>query len=75
MQQHSQAILEQALKLTVQERAVVAQQLIQSLDPGQEAEVEQAWQEEIQQRISDLDNGVATAIPWEEVQRRITHGK
>ncbi|MDT3776336.1 addiction module protein [Nitrospira sp. MA-1] len=75
MRQHSQAILEQALKLPVQERAAVAQQLIQSLDPVQEAEVEQAWQEEIQQRISDLDNGVATAITWEEIQRRITHGK
>jgi len=75
MRQHSQAILEQALKLPVQERAAVAEQLIQSLEPVQEAEVEQAWQQEIQQRISDLDNGVATAIPWEEVQRRITHGK
>lgn len=75
MRQHSQAILEQALKLSVQERAAVAQQLIQSLDPVQEAEVEQAWQEEIQQRISDLDNGVATAMTWEEVHRRMTHEK
>lgn len=75
MRQQSQTILEQALKLTAQERAAVAQQLIQSLDPVQEAGVEQAWQEEIQQRISDVDNGIATTIPWEEVQRRMTHGK
>ena len=75
MRQQSQTILEQALKLTAQERAAVAQQLIQSLDPVQETGVEQAWQEEIQQRISDVDNGIATTIPWEEVQRRITHGK
>ncbi|MCW5785322.1 MAG: addiction module protein [Nitrospirales bacterium] len=75
MRQQSQTILEQALKLTAQERAAVAQQLIQSLDPVQETGVEQAWQEEIQQRIADLDNGVTTTIPWEEVQRRITHGK
>ena len=74
MRQQSQTILEQALKLTAQERAAVAQQLIQSLDPVQEAGVEQAWQEEIQQRISDVDNGIATTIPWEEVHRRITHG-
>ena len=75
MQQNSQAILEQALKLSAQERAAVAEQLIQSLDLPQEAEVEQAWQKELQKRISDLDNGVASTIPWEEVQRRTTHGK
>lgn len=75
MQQHSQAILEQALKLPAQERAAVAEHLIQSLDPSQEVEVEQAWQQEIQRRISDLDKGAASTMTWEEVQSRITHGK
>jgi putative addiction module component (TIGR02574 family) len=74
MEQSSQSILDQALKLPVNERAEVAEQLIQSLDPQANSEVESAWQQEIQQRLSEIDSGVARTIPWEEVQRRLTHG-
>ncbi len=74
MQKSSQAILEQALKLPSNERAAVAEQLIQSLDPIQETDVEQAWQQEVQRRLTEFENGEATTIPWEEVQRRLKHG-
>ena len=70
----SQAILEEALKLPSNERAAVAEQLIQSLDPIQETDVEQAWQQEIQRRLGEIENGEATTIPWEEVQNRLKHG-
>lgn len=75
MEQSSQSILDQALKLPPNERAEVAEQLIQSLEPPADGEVEQAWQQEIQQRLSEITSGVAKTIPWEEVQRRLTHGK
>ena len=74
MEQSSQSILDQALKLPANERAEVAEQLIQSLDPQADSEVEHAWQQEIQQRLSEITSGVARTIPWEEVQRRLTHG-
>jgi len=74
MGKSSQAILEEALKLPLNERAAVAEQLIQSLDPIQETEVEEAWQQEIQRRLTEMENGEATTIPWEEVQNRLKNG-
>ncbi len=74
MGKNSQAILEEALMLPSNERAAVAEQLIQSLDPIQETEVEQAWQQEIHRRLTDIENGETTTIPWEEVQARLAHG-
>ena len=59
MEKKSQTILQEALKLPSNERAAVAEQLIQSLDPVQETDVEQAWQQEIQRRLTEMKNGEA----------------
>ncbi|NGZ10795.1 MAG: hypothetical protein CV088_15645 [Nitrospira sp. LK70] len=75
MTQKSQVVLEEALKLSSNERAEVAERLIASLDEVPDADVEQAWQEEIQKRIQQIDRGEVKMIPWEEVQRRLRHGK
>ena len=44
MTDKSQVVLEEALKLTTNERAEVAEQLIASLDETSDTDVEQAWQ-------------------------------
>jgi putative addiction module component (TIGR02574 family) len=75
MTDKSQAIVEQALKLSPTERAEVAEKLIVSLDEVPDTDVEQAWQEEIQKRLRQIDRGEVKTIPWEEVQRRLRHGK
>ena len=75
MTDKSQAIVEQALKLSPTERAEVAEKLIVSLDEVPDTDVEQAWQEEIQKRLQQIDRGEVKTIPWEEVQRRLRHGK
>ena len=75
MTEKSQVVLEEALKLTANERAEVAEQLIASLDEAPDTDVEQAWQEEIQKRLQQLERGEVKTIPWEEVQRRLRHGK
>jgi len=74
MTQKSQVVLDEALKLTAQERAEVAEQLIASLDEGPDTGVEQAWQEEVQRRLQQVERGEVKTIPWEEVQRRLRHG-
>ena len=74
MQSSSESILDQALKLPVNERAEVAEQLIQSLDSNPDIDIESAWQQEIQRRLSEIDKGIAKTIPWEEVKHRLTHG-
>ncbi len=75
MSDKSKVVLEEALKLTVNERAEVAEQLIASLDEAPDTDAEQAWQEEIQRRLQQIDRGEVKTIPWEEVQRRLRHGR
>lgn len=75
MTDKTQAIVEQALKLSPTERADVAEQLLASLDEVFDSDVEKAWQEEVQQRLQQIERGEVKTIPWEEVQRRLRHGK
>ncbi|WP_437284822.1 addiction module protein [Sorangium sp. So ce406] len=66
-------VLVAALRLSAKERAAVAAALIQSLDEPEQTtdDVEAAWDEEIQQRLADVDAGVVTPVPWPEARRRI----
>ena len=75
MTDKTQTILEQAMKLSPNERAEVAEELISSLDETTDVDVEKAWQEEIQRRIQQIDSGEVKTIPWEVVQRQMRHGK
>jgi len=45
--------------------------LIESLDPHTDDDVAAAWEAEIARRVSEIDNGEITLIPWEEVRRRM----
>ena len=75
MTQKSQVVLEEALKLPPNERAEVAEQLIASLDEAPDVNVEQAWQEEVQRRLQQVEHGEVKTIPWEEVQKRLRHDR
>jgi putative addiction module component (TIGR02574 family) len=74
MTQKSQVVLEEALKLSPNERAEVVEQLIASLEEAPDTNVEQAWQEEVQRRLQQIERGEVKTIPWEEVQRRLGYG-
>jgi putative addiction module component (TIGR02574 family) len=57
-------------KLTLQDRAELAKWIVQSLDELSEAEIEALWVEEAERRLDELEQGLATEIPAEEVLRR-----
>jgi putative addiction module component (TIGR02574 family) len=65
-------VLEKALALSTQERGLLIDHLIESLDetPTEEG-VEEAWAEEIKRRVDDIRSGKAKMIPGEEVRRRL----
>ncbi len=63
-------LLKQALALSDKERAELASSLIDSLDPGVDADTELAWQEEISRRFADIENGRVKTISWDEVSRK-----
>lgn len=69
MDTQAEQILQIALSLSADDRAEIAESLIQSLDEGRAVDIEAAWVEEIGRRIEEIDNGNAQLIPWEEVIR------
>ena len=64
-------LLAEALRLSEEERAALAGELIQSLDREIDADAEAAWSEEIRARIERLDSGSATTIQSCEARGRI----
>jgi putative addiction module component (TIGR02574 family) len=63
---------EKALTLSTQERGLLIDRLIESLDEGSAQEgVEEAWAEEIKPRVADIRSGKVEMIPGEEVQREL----
>jgi len=67
----SKVVLEEALKLTANERAEVAEQLLASLDEVPDNDVDQAWQEEIQRRLQQVERGEVELIDSDTVMAEL----
>ena len=64
-----------AKELALEERAQLAQELMESVDQESDPEVEAAWETEIASRIAKYERGEAKLIPASEVfeaARRLT---
>ena len=57
-------------KLTLKDRAALAKWLVESLDGLSESEIEALWAEEAEHRLDELEQGLVTESPAEEVLRR-----
>lgn len=64
-------LLADAMTLSDADRAELAAQLIESLDPKADEDAPAAWSREIARRVAELDNGSVSAIPWPEARRII----
>ena len=63
-------VAEEALNLSVSDRSALTQILIRTLDPEpaeDAAEVEQAWQVEVEKRVDEIQSGRVKTVPAEEV--------
>lgn len=63
-------ILKRALALPVEERAALANTLLESIGDSDES-AQQAWDEEVARRIEDLKVGKAVTVPWEQLHREL----
>ena len=68
MNAKAKALLEDALRLSDSERAEIAGALLESIEPETDADVEQAWREEVKARVDALDSGQVETVPWEQVR-------
>ena len=76
MQSDANHLFEQAMKLSLDEREALAEQLYLSLHPVAEPHeaqdaVDAAWGEEIGRRVNEIKLGSATTISAEEAHQKI----
>ena len=63
-------ILAEAASLPVEERAIVVDSLLKSLNPP-ETEIDKKWAAVAKRRLAELRSGSVKAIPGDEVFRKI----
>jgi putative addiction module component (TIGR02574 family) len=65
-------VLEKALSLSIQERGLLIDRLLKSLDdePAEDG-VEEAWAGEIKSRVDEIRAGTVKMIPGEQVLREL----
>lgn len=71
MKRDASEILRDALALPAEARAALAGSLIDSIDGDVDEGAEQAWAEEIERRIADVDSGRVAPVSWAEARRRL----
>lgn len=63
-------LIEEAISLPVEERAIVVDSLLKSLNPP-ESDIDKKWADVAKQRLSELRSGEVKAIPGDEVFSKI----
>lgn len=67
----TETIIKQALNLSVEDRSMVIQQLLLSLEEYNDTETDSLWQDEIASRLDDLKSGKVVCISWEDAKSQI----
>jgi putative addiction module component (TIGR02574 family) len=68
-------ILEAALSLPRESKLKLAEQILDSVDRNDSAEIDAAWVAEAKRRLEELDRGEAHTVPAEQVFARIRAGR
>jgi putative addiction module component (TIGR02574 family) len=64
-------IQEAALALPSEARALLADRLVESLDPAEDGRLHQLWAAEAQRRLAQLRSGQVQAIPGDEAVAKL----
>jgi putative addiction module component (TIGR02574 family) len=67
---NTKELIEQAIALPVEERALVVDSLLRSLNPPQ-SEIDAQWAIEAKRRLAELRSGTVEAVPGEAVFERV----
>ena len=60
-----------AMSLSPNERVMLAEHLIESLDTEEQERINRLWAEEAERRNREIEDGTVQAIPGEEVMNRL----
>ena len=64
------ALYQAALALPEDQRAALADRLLESLSMDVPSHLHPAWREEVRRRAAQIDAGEVQPVPWEEVKRQ-----
>jgi len=71
MDRETNEILQRAIRLPKEARAALADSLLESLDTDVDDDAEDAWREEIERRLREIDSGAVKLIRWSEARKRL----
>lgn len=71
MNKEVETILEKAMSMSQQQRAFIAEQLIESLEAKTDTDVEKEWQQEIQKRMADVNREGIVFVTWDDAKKRL----
>ena len=71
MSENFDEILSAALSLSPRARAMLADHLLESLDAEDQKRIDALWAEEAERRVKEIEDGIVTPIPGEEVMNRL----
>ena len=69
MTRRAKELLDQALALDPSDRADMAATLLESLDDEPEDGIEEAWAQEVERRVAEVESGAVKTIPWSEARQ------
>jgi putative addiction module component (TIGR02574 family) len=70
MTRAAKEIVNAAIKLPERERLQIVEELLASLEPAIEEDVDAAWAVEIERRSRDVKEGKVRPVSWDEVKSR-----
>lgn len=65
-------LFREAAELSEDDRATLAGLLVENLETGADLDVEQAWADEIADRVADLDADRTKTVPWKTLRDQLT---
>lgn len=67
----SSELLQEALKLSAEERLALAKSLWDSVERPEDPEWRAAWAAEVARRLEGVEDGTMKTVPWAEARARI----
>ena len=71
MTKAAEALLHEAQTLSAEERAMVAEKLLETLDPETDVDVETAWAAEVESRADEVASDRSVLIDWYDAKAQI----
>jgi putative addiction module component (TIGR02574 family) len=68
MTRPAKEIVNAAIKLAESDRLQIVEELLASLEPDTDSDVDAAWAAEVERRSREIQGGIVRPVPWSEVK-------